>query len=243
MRDTFTGERLHSSAYRNPAPYDGKRVLVVGSGSSGMEIAYDLVTGGAATVWLAVRTPPNIMLRSLPRGLPADPVAVAMFHTPIRIADALTRRARRASLGDLSAFGLPIPDEGPFFRCAGGARCRRWWTWRSSTPIRDGSIEVVSTVARFDGEAVHLVDGRALQPDTVIYATGYRTGLEPLAGHLGLVNDRGAPVATGLTPAAKGLRFVGFTARPEFIGSVARQSRRVAGRIAKELTAADARVG
>ena len=99
--------------------------------------------------------------------------------------------------------------------------------------IRDGSIEVVATVESFDGDAAHLTDGRTLQPDAVIYATGYRTGLEPLVGHLGLVNDRGAPVASGVTPAAKGLRFVGFTARPGFIGSVARQSRRVARRIAR----------
>lgn len=63
-------EMLHSSDYRNPAPYAGKRVLVVGSGSSGMEIAHDLATGGAAKVWLAVRTPPHILLRSLPGGLP-----------------------------------------------------------------------------------------------------------------------------------------------------------------------------
>jgi cation diffusion facilitator CzcD-associated flavoprotein CzcO len=52
----FTGEVLHSSAYRNPGPYQAKSVLVVGSGSSGMEIAHDLATGGAAKVWLTVQT-------------------------------------------------------------------------------------------------------------------------------------------------------------------------------------------
>src|SRR5262249_54796024 len=59
--DQWPGHLIHSSQYRNPLPYNGKRVLVVGAGSSGMEIAYDLATGGAAKVWLAVRTPPNIM--------------------------------------------------------------------------------------------------------------------------------------------------------------------------------------
>ena len=62
----FGGEVLHSSAYRNPLPYKGKRVLVVGAGSSAMEIVHDVATGGAAKAWLAVRTPPNIMLRALP---------------------------------------------------------------------------------------------------------------------------------------------------------------------------------
>ena len=80
--DGSTIEMLHSSAYRNPSPYAGKRVLVVGSGSSGMEIAHDLATGGAAKVWLAVRTPPNIMLRSLPGGLPGDLVVAAAVSCP-----------------------------------------------------------------------------------------------------------------------------------------------------------------
>ena len=78
----FTGEVLHSSAYRNPGPYQGKNVLVVGGGSSGMEIAHDLATGGAAKVWLAVRTPPNIMLRSLPGGLPGDLVSLPLYRAP-----------------------------------------------------------------------------------------------------------------------------------------------------------------
>jgi hypothetical protein len=91
-----TIEMLHSSAYRNPSPYADKRVLVVGSGSSGMEIAHDLATGGAAKVWLAVRTPPNIMLRSLPGGLPGDLVSLPLYRAPVRIADAVGRAARAA---------------------------------------------------------------------------------------------------------------------------------------------------
>ena len=84
---------------------DGKRVLVVGSGSSGMEIAHDLATGGAAKMWLAVRTPPNIMLRSLPRGLPGDLVSLPLYHAPIRIADAMSdvSAARTSAISASSA--------------------------------------------------------------------------------------------------------------------------------------------
>jgi cation diffusion facilitator CzcD-associated flavoprotein CzcO len=234
--DTFPGEQLHSSAYRNPAPYARKRVLVVGSGSSGMEIVYDLATGGAAEAWLAVRTPPNIMLRSLPNGMPAEPIAVALYHAPVRLSDAMSRRARRASLGDLSAYGLPVPEEGPFSRMRRMRKVPTIVDMEIVDAVRNGSFEVVPIVVRFDGASAHLADGRVLQPDAVIYATGYRTGLEPLVGHLGLVDDRGVPVASGVPQAAKGLRFVGYTARPGFIGFVARQSRRVAKKIASELT-------
>jgi putative flavoprotein involved in K+ transport len=58
--DRFRGEIVHASTYRNPRPYAGRDVLVVGAGNSGAEIAVDLVEGGAARVRLAVRTPPNI---------------------------------------------------------------------------------------------------------------------------------------------------------------------------------------
>jgi cation diffusion facilitator CzcD-associated flavoprotein CzcO len=112
----FPGELLHSSGYRNPGPYAGSRVLVVGSGSSGMEIAHDLATGGAAKVWLTVRTPANIMPRPGPAGLPNDVISVPLNHLPPVLADRIAGVARRRTFGDLSEFGLPIPEEGPFAR-------------------------------------------------------------------------------------------------------------------------------
>src|ERR671923_968839 len=62
-RDSFEGRLIHSAEYENPDSFVGQDVLVAGSGSSGMEIAYDLVRGGARRVRVAVRTPPNIILR------------------------------------------------------------------------------------------------------------------------------------------------------------------------------------
>src|SRR5215218_5781947 len=93
-REGWHGDLLHSSHYRNPLPYSGKRVLVVGSGCSGMEIAYDLAMGGAAKVWLAVRTPPNMMLRQGPGGIPGDFIATPLYHAPVRIADAIASLGR-----------------------------------------------------------------------------------------------------------------------------------------------------
>jgi cation diffusion facilitator CzcD-associated flavoprotein CzcO len=120
-RDGFTGELSHSYEYRNPMPYAGKQVMVIGSGSSGMEIAHDLTTGGAAKVWMTVRSPPNVMLRGGPAGLPGDVIATPLYHAPPRVADAIARFGRRRLLGDLTEFGLPIPEEGPL-QSAGPAR-------------------------------------------------------------------------------------------------------------------------
>jgi putative flavoprotein involved in K+ transport len=63
-RDAFKGELLHAGEYRNPGPYAGRDVLVVGVGNTGAEIAVDLVEGGASRVRLSVRTAPHIVRRS-----------------------------------------------------------------------------------------------------------------------------------------------------------------------------------
>jgi len=236
--DSFTGELLHSSDYRNPRPYHGKNVLAVGAGSSGMEIAYDLATGGAAKVWLAIRTPPNIMLRSLPGGLSVDPLALTMYRLPYRIADAIGRRARRASLPDLSEFGLPIPEEGVFAREKRVEQAPTLVDMEVIDAVRDGSIEVVAAVDSFERDKVVLVDGTRLDPDAVVLATGYIRGLEPLVGHLGVLDATGKPVVSGVRPAAQGLRFIGYDIRPSLIGHMAKLSKRIAKRIARELSAA-----
>lgn len=59
-----------------------------------MEIAYDLAVGGAAQVWLSARTPPNILLRAGPGGLPGDMVGVLLLRLPPRIGDAVARFGR-----------------------------------------------------------------------------------------------------------------------------------------------------
>ena len=73
---------MHSCEYRNPEPFKGRRVLVVGPGCSGMEIAYDLAEGGASKVWLSARTPPNILMRTGPGGLPGDVIGVTLLRLP-----------------------------------------------------------------------------------------------------------------------------------------------------------------
>ena len=234
----FTGEVLHSSAYRNPAPYAGQKVLVVGSGSSGMEIAHDLVVGGAKQVWLSVRTPPNIMLRSMPGGLSADWVALPLRHAPVRVADAIARVARRVSVGDLSAFGLPVPEEGVFARDRRLGQSPTLLDMDVIDAVRDGSIEIVAAVSAFEADKVILADGSRLDPDAVIAATGFHRNLGPLVGHLGVPGRDGAPLVMGETAAAEGLRFFGYLSRPALIGYFGRTSGRVAMRIADELSQA-----
>jgi cation diffusion facilitator CzcD-associated flavoprotein CzcO len=232
---SFGGEVLHSSAYRNPLPYKGKRVLVVGAGSSAMEIVHDVATGGAAKAWLAVRTPPNIMLRALPGGFPSDYLANRLFDAPVRLADGMAKVARRLEIGDLTEFGLPTPEEGVFARGKRQGRAPVIVDREVIEAIRARRFDVVPTIEAFDGNAAVLLDGQRLEPDVVICATGYRRGLESVVGHLDVLDERGLPLATGTKAAAPGLRFIGFLSRPGLISFVAKQSQHVADSIVHEL--------
>jgi cation diffusion facilitator CzcD-associated flavoprotein CzcO len=231
---TFSGDVIHSAQYRNPTPYAGKRVLVVGSGSSGMEIAYDLSTGGAEKVWLSVRTPPNLLPRTVPAGLPADVMAIPLYHLPARLADRIAASARRQAFGDLSAFGLPVPAEGPFARAHRLDVAPSILDAEVIAGVRDKAVEVVSAVTAFDHDHVVLSDGSRIPADTVICATGYRPNLAGLVGHLGVLTPQGLPTAQAPTAAAEGLYFHGLLSRPSLIGYVARQSRALARRICAE---------
>ncbi len=231
----FTGELLHSSQYRDPTRYLRKRVLVVGAGSSGMEIAHDLATGGAAKVWLAVRKPPNIFLRTGPLGLPGDAIGTLLYHLPQRVADKIARAARLRAIGDLTELGLPTPDEGPFTRLHRRGVAPAIIDVEVVDAIKDGRIEVVKTPQSFHGNTVSVVGGTRLQPDTVICATGYLRGLGSMVGHLGVLDEHGAPRARNGESAVDGLWFIGYLPRPSLIGYVAKRSRRMAKGIADEL--------
>ncbi|GHA05455.1 flavin-containing monooxygenase [Streptomyces echinoruber] len=231
-RDTYPGELLHASAYRNARPYAGRDVLVVGIGNTGAEIAVDLVEGGASRVRLAVRTVPHIVRRST-AGWAAQYTGVLVRRLPVPLVDRLARPLARLSVPDLSAHGLPRPDTGLYSRVRQGA-----------IPVQDvglidavrgGRVEIVAAVERFEDRKVVLADGTRLEPDAVIAATGYAPGLEPLVGHLGVLDPRGRPVVHGgRSPHnAPGLYFTGFTNPISgMLRELARDARRIARAVA-----------
>ncbi|CAL9302911.1 flavin-containing monooxygenase [Streptomyces sp. R02] len=209
-RETYTGEFLHASRYRNAKPFAGRDVLVAGVGNTGAEIAVDLVEGGASRVRLAVRTPPHIVRRST-AGWPAQYSGILVRRLPVPLVDRISRLQARIAVPDLSEHGLPRPETGLYSRVMEGA-----------IPVQDvglidavrkGAVEVVAAVKGFEEGEVLLADGERVAPDAVIAATGYERGLEGMVGGLGVLDDRGRPVAHGArTPAgAPDLYFTGFT--------------------------------
>jgi cation diffusion facilitator CzcD-associated flavoprotein CzcO len=238
-REAFEGELIHSAAYRNPEPFEGKRVLVVGPGSSGMEIAHELTRGGAEKVWLAVRTAPNVMLREGPGGVPGDLIASILWHVPTRVADRIARFAQRMDLGDLTEYGLPKPATGVFADVRARDKVPAIVDAEVIEAIKDGRIEVVRAVESLDTGGVTLTKGTRIEPQAVICATGYERQLEPLVGHLGVLRERGMPKVTGARPAAEGLRFIGYVSRPGGLGYMAKQAKRAARAIARERAQGD----
>jgi cation diffusion facilitator CzcD-associated flavoprotein CzcO len=226
-RGGFEGRLIHSAEYRNAESFRGQDVLVVGPGSSGMEIAYDLSENGARRVRLGIRTPPNIILRD-----PLGPLfARLIVKLPTHRADRVMRAVSRRTVGDMSEFGLPEPEEGIASRLKRLDVAPAIVDREVLDAIRRRRIEIVSAVEAIDGPLVELVDGNRLAPDAIIAATGYTTGLVPMVGHLGVLDERGVPLERD-GEAAPGLRFVGYTHRPGVLGTFGAEAKAAAREIA-----------
>ena len=208
-RRDFGGRLLHATSYRRPDEFVGQDVLVVGSGNSGFEIALDLAEGGSGKVWLSVRSSPIILAHQW-LGVPATWFALLGRLAPPSMRDASVRWLQRLMFGDLSAFGLSAAEKGATSLLEGG----RLPTIDKGTvgAIQRGDIEVVSGVDRFTADGILLSQGRTLRPQTVIAATAYRRGLEPLVGHLGTLSADGRPRyhAPDRDPRNPGLYFRGY---------------------------------
>ena len=212
--DDFTGPVLHSSAYRNGAPFAGKRVLVVGFGNSAGEIAIDLHEHGARPV-MSVRGPVNAVPRDL-LGLPILSWSLLLGRLPHRLADRLSAPVRRLRIGDLSRYGLRRPSYGPLtqIREKGRIPLLDVGTLRL---IREGHILVRPGIARFTPDGVVFDDGTEERFDAVVLGTGYRPRVADFL-HLDegstVVDADGTPHRSGCPPSAPGLYFCGFHVAP-----------------------------
>lgn len=160
---SFDGEVLHTSAYRSPTFFAGKRVLIIGAGNSGCDIAVDAVHH-AASVDISVRRGYYFVPKYL-FGKPADTLNQGK-PLPPRIKQAIDTRVLKLFTGDPVKFGFPKPD----------------YKIYESHPIVNslilhhlghGDLRVRPDVARFAGSEVEFKDGTSTQYDVIVLATGY----------------------------------------------------------------------
>ena len=160
----FHGRILHSASYKKPDIFAGKRVLVVGAGNSGCDIAVDAVHR-AAKVSMSVRRGYHFVPKYV-FGRPADTIGGRL-----RLPRAVKQRLDRFLLGwfnpNPQRLGFPQPDHALY----------------ESHPIVNsmilyhaghGDVDFKPDIERFDGSTVHFVDGSHGDYDLVLLATGYK---------------------------------------------------------------------
>ena len=230
--ERFAGPVLHSRDYRNPAPFTGRRVLVVGFGNSAAEIALDLAEAGVSCA-LSVRTPVQVLPREL-LGRPILAWSTLSQFLPYRAADALSRPILRLATGPLAPLGLRRAAKGPLAMIREDRRIPMIDVGTLAA-IRAGRIAVRPGLDRLESGYAVFTDGRREPFDAVILGTGFRPGLADLLGAVpGVLDATGYPLACGAPTARRGLFFVGPIPSP--LGQLRRiglEARRVAAHLTR----------
>jgi cation diffusion facilitator CzcD-associated flavoprotein CzcO len=184
--DRFGGKVIHAREFSDPATLRDRRVLVVGAGNTGCDIAVE-AAHRAAACWHSSRRGywyvPNYLL-----GRPADQLneRVLAMRLPRSVRQWLFHRTLRLSVGDPTRFGLPRPEHKVY----------------ESHPIVNsqllyyighGRVTPVPDVARFHFDSVELADGRTVEPDLVVFATGYLPRFDFLDPDLLGIDEAGRP--------------------------------------------------
>ena len=199
--------QLHSSAYRNPASVPDGRLLVVGAGNSGAQIAEELATLRHVVVAYR-RLPPRLPQRFLGRDVIHWLVRTGIMHRPSK---------PKAGGDPLLVATTPLIGSG------------------LPKLVRRGVVERRPRVVDASGRHVGFDDGTSAAVDVVLWATGYRHDFSWIAVD-GALAENGAPRHERGVSTVPGLYFVGLpglhTLGSGFLGFVGRDAEFVADRIA-----------
>lgn len=231
--DGFPGPVIHSRAYRAPGDLPGERVLVVGFGNSGGELAIDLSEAGRK-VDIAVRSPVNLLPKEF-LGRPIGNWEVLQRIFPYRVADAITAPILRWKMGNYARFGLRKSDKGPIAQVREDGRI----------PLIDpGTLDLIRRVrirvrpglSHIEGALVTFDDGTSAPYDAILLATGYRVDLRPILGAMpDVLDDTGRPRASA-REMAPGLWFCSYHTVPNGqLREISRQAPVIARAVAAQL--------
>lgn len=163
--EDFKGELVHSSTYKDSSMLRGRKVLVVGAGNTGCDIAVEAATH-ATRCWHSSRRgywyAPKFVF-----GRPVDQVNDGIAaKLPLRVRQWAFARTLGLTVGDLTRFGLPKPDHKVY---------ETHPIVNSQLPyfIGHGGITPVGDIDHFEYDGVTLTSGEVIQPDLVVFATGY----------------------------------------------------------------------
>lgn len=166
LSGSFAGTCLHSQQYRTPDIFDGKRVVVLGVGNSGSDIACE-AAGVAETVYLASRRGAHVIPRFL-FGRPTDTfTSDADVVIPFRVRRVVNQLLLWLARGPQFLYGFPVPKT--------PVMAEHPTLSQQLLPlVKKGAIIPKQAIAGFDGSRVAFVDGSSVQADVVVFATGYQ---------------------------------------------------------------------
>ncbi|KAJ7278587.1 hypothetical protein O6H91_22G026200 [Diphasiastrum complanatum] len=189
---SYRGRLIHSSRYKNGADYEGDKVLVVGSGNSGMEIALDLSNFNAKPS-IVVRSPVHVLPREV-FGRATYAVAMALMkRVPLWFADRLLVLYSYFIIGNTAKYGIKRPKNGPL---AMKEHLGRTPVLDVGTfaKIKSGGIKVMPAIESLTTSGARFVDGRCQIYDAIILATGYKCNVPSwLKGEDEVFSDDGFP--------------------------------------------------
>jgi cation diffusion facilitator CzcD-associated flavoprotein CzcO len=206
--DNFQGDIVHSRHYKNPKPFLDKKVLLIGMGNTGAELALDLAEH-QVDVSISVRSPVTIVPRDI-NGRPVQLTAKKLAKLPFGIGDWLGSQVRRFVIGDLTKYGLRVSNVHPAqqLRETGKTPVIDLGTLQQ---IKAGNIQIVDDIDRFYEQGVILKNGEQHKFDAVVLATGYRAQVEEFIPNTNNLLDRfNVPKSAVMSGEHEGLYFVGF---------------------------------
>lgn len=166
--DQFEGQIIHAHDYVAPEPFLNKRVMVVGNGPSGVDIASELGnTYAKKPVLLAQRT--GVVLRPrYPWGLPKHLWRIITEKLPKFIGDPIYAKISSLKYNDKQMRGIKTPRNEEESSAAGGTR-----GWELVAAVRAGRVQTVDAPVHFFPHEVEVENGVRYPVDVVIMATGY----------------------------------------------------------------------
>jgi Flavin-binding monooxygenase-like len=202
LLDGFDGDLIHSSDYRTADRFAGRRVMVLGCGNSGAEIAAELAFTAAETL-VAVPKGFHVVPRRV-LGVPSDRLdGPLLARLPYRLRSAMHTLAVLPTRIRAARTGIPRPKL-PFLR----------GPWVISSEIlrhlEKGSVVKVPWPARFHGDRAVLEDGRELKVDAVVAATGYEPSFPKMPVEPAITRNTNECYRKIVDPRLPDLFFVGF---------------------------------
>ena len=162
----FTGEVMHSAAYKDPQVLRGKRVLVVGAGNTGCDIAVESAQNAARTLHSTRRG--YWYSPKYSYGKPSDQVYDLMLSLklPKPVLQRMMERTLRMAMGDVTRIGLREPDHHIL-------QTHPIVNSQLVYYVGHGEIAPKPDVQRLDGDGVVFTDGTREEVDLIVWCTGY----------------------------------------------------------------------